>query len=269
MAGKGNFLTSYKGKKILGYAYGIGAAVVIAGALFKIMHWPAANEMLILGMGTEVFIFVISAFEPPHMDLDWARVYPELADDVQVSGAKKAEKKATTVTEQLDNMLSKAKIEQDLLDRLGLNLGKLSENVSKMGEVTDAAGATAEYSTKAKEAATALSQMKDAYTAAATSVKGLADATTGMGEFQSQISQVSKNLGALNSIYEIELKESNTHVQVMKEFYGTMASATGELAATKEDAMKYKDHMVTLNKNLTALNSVYGGMLNAMRPANS
>jgi len=94
MAGKGNFLTSYKGKKILGYAYGIGAAVVIAGALFKIMHWPAANEMLILGMGTEVFIFVISAFEPPHMDLDWARVYPELADDVQVSGAKKAEKKS-------------------------------------------------------------------------------------------------------------------------------------------------------------------------------
>ena len=265
MAGKGNFLTSYKGKKILGYAYGLGAAVVIAGALFKIMHWPFASEMLILGMGTEVCIFVISAFEPPHMDLDWSRVYPELADDVLVSGAKKADKKATTVTEQLDNMLSKAKIEQDLLDRLGLNLGKLSENVSKMGEVTDAAGATAEYSTKAKEAATALSQMKDAYTQATTSVKGLADATSGMGEFQTQISQSQ----ALNSIYEIELKESNNHVQVMKDFYGTMASATGELAATKEDAVKYKDHMVTLNKNLTALNSVYGGMLNAMRPANS
>jgi len=218
MAGKGNFLTSYKGKKILGYAYGLGAAVVIAGALFKIMHWPFASEMLILGMGTEVLIFVISAFEPPHMDLDWSRVYPELADDIQVSSVKKTEKKATTVTEQLDNMLSKAKIEQDLLDRLGLNLGKLSENVSKMGEVTDAAGATAEYSSKAKEAASALSQMKDAYTQAATSVKGLADATSGMSDFQTQISQVSKNLGALNSIYEVELKESNNHVQVMKEF---------------------------------------------------
>ena len=70
MAGKGNFLTSYRGKVILGYAYGLGAAVVILGALFKIMHWPGANIMLIIGMGTEVVIFVISAFEPPHMDLN-------------------------------------------------------------------------------------------------------------------------------------------------------------------------------------------------------
>ena len=267
MAGKGNFLTSYKGKKILGYVYGLGAAVVIAGALFKIMHWPGANEMLILGMGTEVIIFVISAFEPPHMDLQWEKVYPELADDVQAAGVKKTEKKASSVTEQLDNMLSKAKIEQDLLDRLGLNLGKLSENVSKMSEVTDAAGSTAEYSAKAKEAAGALGQMKDAYMQAAGSVKGLADATAGMGDFHTQVQSVSKNMSALNALYESELTESNNHLKVMNKFYGTMAEAANHLESTKEDAMKYKDQIASLNKNLGALNSVYGGMLNAMRPA--
>jgi gliding motility-associated protein GldL len=65
-------------KKIIAMAYGLGAAVVILGALFKIMHWPGADEMLIAGMGTEVLIFLISAFEPTYEDYQWERVYPHL-----------------------------------------------------------------------------------------------------------------------------------------------------------------------------------------------
>lgn len=269
MAGKGNFLTSYRGKVILGYAYGLGAAVVILGALFKIMHWPGANIMLIIGMGTEVVIFVISAFEPPHMDLDWARVYPELEDDHNVTGAKKKEvaKKSGSVTEQLDDMLSKAKIEQEMLERLGLNLGKLSDNVSKMNDVADAAGATSEYSTKAKEAAAALSQMKDAYTQAAESVSGFSAATGGMHEFQQQIQKVSSNLASLNAIYEMELQDSNNHLKALNKFYGSLIDVSTSLEESKEDAVRYKEQIANLNKNLGALNQVYGGMLNAMRPA--
>ena len=74
-------------KNFMAKLYGIGAAVVILGALFKIMHWPMASEMLIVGMGTEVFIFVFSAFEPMHEEVDWTLVYPELAgiDDEEFS----------------------------------------------------------------------------------------------------------------------------------------------------------------------------------------
>ena len=68
-------------KKIIAMAYGLGAAVVILGALFKIMHWPGADEMLIAGMGTEVLIFLISAFEPTYEEYQWERVYPHLMDE--------------------------------------------------------------------------------------------------------------------------------------------------------------------------------------------
>ena len=71
--------TSRGYKKAMGYAYGIGAAVVILGALFKLMHWPGASIMLIAGLGTEALIFFLSAFEPVGEDLDWSLVYPELA----------------------------------------------------------------------------------------------------------------------------------------------------------------------------------------------
>ena len=74
-----NFFESKLGKNIMAKAYGLGAAVVIIGALFKIMHWPGANEMLIIGMGTEAIIFCISAFEPIHEEWDWSLVHPELA----------------------------------------------------------------------------------------------------------------------------------------------------------------------------------------------
>ena len=66
-------------KKAMNFAYGMGAAVVILGALFKLMHWPGAGWMLIIGLGTEAFIFGLSAFETPENDLDWSLVYPELA----------------------------------------------------------------------------------------------------------------------------------------------------------------------------------------------
>jgi gliding motility-associated protein GldL len=58
-------------KKVMNFAYGMGAAVVIVGALFKIQHWPFAGELLIIGLLTEAFIFALSAFDPVDKELDW------------------------------------------------------------------------------------------------------------------------------------------------------------------------------------------------------
>ena len=107
-----NFLASKKGKRLMGMVYGLGAAVVIVGALFKILHWPGANEMLTVGLLTEAVIFAISAFEKPHEDPDWSLVYPELA-----GGEAKARKVKTEdatdaqglLSQKLDAMLKEAK----------------------------------------------------------------------------------------------------------------------------------------------------------------
>lgn len=64
----------------MNFAYGMGAAVVIIGALFKLQHWQGASIMLIVGLGVEAFIFALSAFDPVDDELDWTLVYPELAN---------------------------------------------------------------------------------------------------------------------------------------------------------------------------------------------
>ena len=74
-------MESRKFKVIMGYVYGFGAAVVLIGALFKLTHWlpgPVANIMLAIGLGVEALIFILSSFEPPHVEPDWSLVYPEL-----------------------------------------------------------------------------------------------------------------------------------------------------------------------------------------------
>ena len=73
------FLESRKYKKVMGVVYGIGASIVLVGALFKLTHWPGANIMLTVGLLTEAVIFFLSAFEPPHVEPDWSLVYPEFA----------------------------------------------------------------------------------------------------------------------------------------------------------------------------------------------
>ena len=125
-------------KKIIAMAYGLGAAVVILGALFKIMHWPGADEMLIAGMGTEVLIFLISAFEPTYEDYQWERVYPHLMDENTVEvikgesgyGEGGGSGAAGSSLMALDNALSKGSFDNEMLNRLGENLEKLSGNLS-------------------------------------------------------------------------------------------------------------------------------------------
>jgi gliding motility-associated protein GldL len=203
MAQSKSFFLSKSGKTWLNYAYSLGAAVVIAGALFKLMHWPFASLMLIIGMSTEVLIFIISAFEPQfehHDDYMWERVYPELADDEL--GPK------GSVTKSLDEMLANASIEQTMITRLGDNLGKLSSNVASMSDMGDAMSATADYSANARAAANTLGEVRDAYAAALSSAAGLAgtlDSMSAISEstaaIQVQMTDLTDNLSSLNKVY--------------------------------------------------------------------
>ncbi|MGZ5244107.1 MAG: type IX secretion system motor protein PorL/GldL, partial [Bacteroidia bacterium] len=128
--------------------YGLGAAVVIVGALFKILHWKGADLMLMIGLLTEAGIFAISAFEPVKEDVDWTLVYPELAGMDPKEKAKKEDKKSLTA--ELDKMLAEARIEQGMVNRLGDGLRNLTENVNHLGTMSDAAAATNEYAEKVK-----------------------------------------------------------------------------------------------------------------------
>ena len=205
---KKSFFHSKGGKTVLNYAYSIGAAVVIAGALFKLMHWPGAALMLIIGMTAEVLIFIISAFEPQSEThhYEWGKVYPELNDDYLGEGG--VAESAGSITQKLDNMLEEANIEQSMINKLGDNLGKLSNNVASMGDMGEAMAATSDYATNARAAANALGEVKDAYATALSSTEGLSDTLNGMKEIsqttvmvKDQMDSLATNLASLNGVY--------------------------------------------------------------------
>ncbi len=132
--------------------YGWGASVVILGALFKINHYTGANEMLVVGLGTEALIFFFSAFEPPYVEPDWSLVYPELGGLYHGDVVRQRVKNRKSLPRNWMICFKQANIDKQLIDRLGDGLKKLSDNTAKLSDMTDAAGATNEYVTKVKGA---------------------------------------------------------------------------------------------------------------------
>src|SRR6218665_978287 len=165
-----------KWKSFMAKLYGFGAAIVIVGAMFKIMHWPGAGPMLVVGLSTEAVIFFFSAFEPPHEEVDWSLVYPELAGMHGEEGAAEHEKieDKGSITEQLDTMLEDAKIGPELIASLGEGMRSLSDQAGKLNNITDASVATNEYVSSVQSAAKNVNSLSGAYSKAAESLMGLA-----------------------------------------------------------------------------------------------
>ncbi|MDX5320991.1 MAG: gliding motility protein GldL [Bacteroidota bacterium] len=209
-----NFFESKTGKKIMSMAYGLGAAVVIVGALFKIMHWPGANEMLIIGMGTEAVIFCISAFEPIHQEVDWTLVYPELAG--MEPNEKKSKENKGTVSQQLDKMLEEAKVGPELISSLGTGLKSLSENVKGMSDISNAAVATNDYTDNVQKASKSLEGVSASYNKAMDAMNSLAEISTGTKEYQAQVEHISS-----------EMKKLASNIASLNSVYGNMLSAMG------------------------------------------
>jgi len=144
------FAKNEKFKSLMAKLYGWGASVVILGALFKILHWPGADIMLILGLGTESVIFFFSAFEPAKEDYDWSLVYPELAA-MEKGGAKKIA--FEQASQDYANQLSKASANLEAMNKLYEDYLKTSTNQLKASSklMEDLSG-TAENSQKIKDA---------------------------------------------------------------------------------------------------------------------
>jgi gliding motility-associated protein GldL len=263
------FFETSKGKRVKNMIIGLGASVVMMGALFKLESWPGASIMLIAGLSVEAFIFALQGLLPPHKDYYWEKLYPDLdvspeEEEVKKGGVEGKSFKSKSVTEELDAMLEKANLETALLERLGTNLGKFGTNLEKLNDLSDAGVVTQEYSENARQASAALADMKNAYVGATEAVSGLANMTGETRAYQDEITKVSKNLSALNAMYEMELQDTGTHLKTMKDFSQSMSSAMTNLQESVSFTETYKHEMESLSRNLTQLNQVYGNMLSAM-----
>jgi gliding motility-associated protein GldL len=281
MSGKsGGFFSSKGYKNLMKFVYGYGASVVILGALFKIMHWPYCDVMLIVGLSTEAVIFALSAMEPLHAEPNWAVYYPYLlpederpqsADELAAFpkpmelGGGSGGSSSTGITEKFDELLSNAKIDQALLDRLGSSMRDLSHNAEQLKSVSSAATATDSYVASLEAASNKVSALSEAYERASVSISGMTSSTAEGESFGEQMQKVSQNLAALNNVYELQLQGSSAHLEATQGFQKQVVEMMGNLSASAEDTRLYRENMAVLAQNLTDLNNVYGNMLKAMK----
>ncbi len=307
--------------------YGWGASVVIVGALFKIMHFPGAGPMLVVGLGVEALIFFMSAFEPLHPQPDWSLVYPELAgltdedEEALAEDPKLSQKKSAL--EKFDEMIESAEITPQLFEKLGEGLKKMNETTEKLADVSDATVATNNYVANFEKASEKVNEFAESYGASATKLNQTSEAlsetyikssetvmsssqkfaetvagsgekiseivsnagnelaesykkltqamneefessTTGNKTYGEQLEIMTKNLTALNAVYELQLQSSNEHLEASKELYGGLDEMMKSLKDSATEAETYRQEVSKLSKNLGALNTIYGNMLTAM-----
>ncbi|MBR1725618.1 MAG: gliding motility protein GldL, partial [Muribaculaceae bacterium] len=243
------FLTGDKGQRFFNFAYSIGAAVVIWGALFKILHLPGGNTLLSIGMGTEVLMFLLTAFDRPEKTYKWEEVFPVLAthdpDDrvemgggggIYINNGAAATEGATeggaegvmsgvTAAQAKNAVGLPAGIELSEEDTRSLSesiakMSAASDQLSRMAELTDATqqylsqmATISEQMQRLAETTTALNQVSEtllqSYHAITDNSENITQSSTG---YVQQMENLNKNISGLNTIYEIQLKSISSQL---------------------------------------------------------
>ncbi|SMG21046.1 gliding motility-associated protein GldL [Marivirga sericea] len=256
-------------KTIMPKVYGIGAAIVIIGAMFKILHLPGASFMLGVGLSTEAIIFLLSAFEPTHEEVDWSKVYPELAEEFDEEPAPRKKQISSagggSTSQQLDKILEEGKIGPDLIKSLGDGMKSMADSAKQMSNLSNAAVATNDYANNVKQASKSLLEMNKSYDSTVKAMSEMSNASMDAKSYHSQVQAVTKNLTALNQVYEMELQDSQNHVKAMNKFYKNLATALDSMTEASKDTAQFQTEVKNLTTNLSQLNKVYGNMLSAMK----
>ncbi|MDR0558852.1 MAG: gliding motility protein GldL [Prevotellaceae bacterium] len=275
-----SFFESKTGKTIMTFAYGIGAAIVIVGALFKILHLPGANQMLMLGMGTETLIFIISAFEPIPKEYHWENVYPELLGEhsqhvqPRIHQHMQPQHYNASPVNNLD-----ISIDKSTTDSLKSGIKKLSDSIGQMTSLSSLVDATAELTGKIYDVSGAVNSvgesantLSDAYYKGAQSIQyvneqtklGIDQIHSGYEYYRAQLESLGHTMGALNASYELYLQESKSMQGDYHNLHGELQQLIGNMNVSISETQKLGTQMAGLNNNVENLNSIYGSMLTAV-----
>ena len=240
LSGFQQFLMSKKFKKIMGYFYGWGAAVVMIGAYFKLTHIQGADFMLALGLGIEAIIFFLSAFEPQHVDYAWDNVFVELEEDWD--GETKTQFGTTNTSNVANNISS------PLMDEA----------------MNNAMAATNGYAKAMEQASRTISDFANNYTKTNEQLTESLNKLDFSALDTNTLRKVATSMQSLNSICEIQLQSMEQTSSASSKLAATMTSYMDNLNASANNTNELNKQLTQLSSRLGALNNVYGGMLSAM-----
>ena len=277
----GAFSTWYNGnsgQRTVGAFYSLGASVVIIGALFKIMHWPGAGYVLTAGMVTEAILFFIGVFEKPHKNYNWERVYPSLLDDNYISGPV-----ATIRPTERIGITDVASLDPNDAKKLEDGIKQLAETAGQLGNISQAAAKSETFARNLSHASDAVAaftvKQQSLDEVSASMIKSyqeisgtLSNVSSGMKEYANKTAVLGNNISSINSIYELELKNIQAQAQAISSHTSKLTAASSDLeklfsvvSSSARDMEVYKEQTEKLARQISALNQVYGDMLNVVR----
>jgi gliding motility-associated protein GldL len=283
---------SYQGKTIVNIVYSAGASIVIIGALFKILHWPGASTVLMIGMFTEAFLFLIGTLDHPHPEFHWENVFPQLLEygtnpelleekskqarptllgagvaggapvaATSLSAAAPAAPAAAATAAPAEAPAKIQSLKEEDVKALKEGISELAKTATQFAELGKVAQtgvklneklAAAEVATESYTAATA--NLAQSYAAVSGDMANVAEQTRA---YKEGVNEVGKKIASLNSVYELQLQAVNAQVEAQK----SVAAATKEAA---EAQVAFANGAKQLQKQITDLNGIYGNMLNAL-----
>ena len=286
---------SYQGKRVVGMVYSIGASVVIIGALFKIMHFPGAGAVLMVGMITEALLFMIGCLDKPHPEFHWHEVFPQLlghGTEPELLKEMQSRPKPTLMgggTDTAGNTTSVPALSEKEMGALKEGIAGLAKTAVQLGELGKVATATTQLSEKLDAAGLAaeqfvvagktISEKSEALGATYTQVaEDMQKVATGTKEYETKVAAVAKQLNSLNAVYELQVNAVQAQVDAYKAQAEKVSSATlqieGLTSTVKKmtdvsaEALKAQEAYEAAAKKLAThvadLNKVYGNMLNGL-----
>jgi gliding motility-associated protein GldL len=294
---------SYSGKKVTGMIYSIGASIVIIGALFKIMHFPGAGPVLMTGMITEAFLFMIGCLDKPHVEFHWENVFPQLIGfgvepeylaEVEkrprptllgagvengVAPAQEAGKKSANAPALSDADMESLKNGIEGLAKTAVQLqelGKVATSTTKLSEKMEAASeAAGKFAVSSDAVSKKNDELANAYTSIVADMQGVVEGTKA---YQKNVEGIGAKLGSINSVYELQLNALQAQVEAYKAQSAQVNAASEQVKLITADVQKiqasaaeavkshaeYEAASKKLAQQVADLNKVYGNMLNAL-----
>ncbi len=274
----GDWMETPTGARLVGYAFGFGAALVIIGALFKIQHWPGASALLTVGMGTEAVLFTITAFGKPHKTYHWDNVFPQLKDDADTmegiahfGGSSGGSAYGNIAGLNLEGVPS---ISDEDIKKLSSGISKLSETANQLSGLASAKDATMDFVKNLTAASNSVvtyvsaqneinfysSSLIDSYKNIASNVSAVSESSK---NYIGEMNNINKNLSSINALYELQMKE----VELQKNSVQTVSTEWNKtqlaVAQSLKETESYNNEVARLTKQVVDLNGIYGNMLNA------
>lgn len=269
------FISSEKGQRFFNFAYSIGAAVVIWGALFKILHLPGGNLLLSLGMGTEVLMFVLTAFDRPPREYKWEEVFPALKGEEGAEVRGGIAGAATPHGRMAADMAESLSLDGEQTRSLSDSIAKMASAAEQLGKMADLATATQTYLSQMEAIAADMQQLHattqalnnvsstllESYRAITDNSANIGDSTRG---YVDQMQALHRNIGGLNAIYELQLRSVSSQIESIDRVNRGVKDIRDMYEKSSAQSARYCEETEKMARYMQQLNSIYEKMINAM-----